>query len=96
MADEIERVRVSVPTVISWVAAILSVTVWLGWASLGNRIDKLESGNTTPMGETTRIRFEQIDRARARIDQQFDRHDERLDALEQRVRALEAKERANE
>jgi hypothetical protein len=86
---KLERVRVSAVTVIAWISAILSVTAWLGWAALSNRIVVLESGATTPMGETTRIRFEQVDRARERIEVQFDRIEARLDNIEQRVRANE-------
>jgi uncharacterized membrane-anchored protein YhcB (DUF1043 family) len=88
--NELEKTSVRAPTVVSWVAGLLSLVGLVAWGGIANRLERLENGTGIPMAETTKQRFEQLDGARARIEYQFDRHDDRLDALEQRVRALEA------
>lgn len=71
------NLRVPLPTVIAWVVGIAGflggAIAMLAWGWLVARVGNLENGTTTPMAQTTRIRFEQIDRDLRRLESEIAR-----------------------
>lgn len=71
------NLRVPLPIVIAWivgVAGTLGGIIALGaWGWVVSRVEDLENGTSTPMAQTTKIRFEQVDRDIRRIEQEIAR-----------------------
>lgn len=90
LRQQLETTAIRASTVISWIAAILSVTVWLGWVALDARITKLENGGA-PMDDVAKAKFDHFYSEHARIDRVLDRVVDRIDAMDRRVDTLEAR-----
>lgn len=88
--SNLRRLQVNALNVIGWVAALSTISIWLGWSWLSSRITNLEQpGGSTPMSLESRVRFNEEDKEHNRLEAEDSKIWVKIGTLEQRIRDLE-------